>query len=204
MNQSGGFRRVVVRVQDVLIPFLVLLTLNCVILVSWTVVDPLRWTRIEGISSDQYGRSIESYGTCRSEDSQLQLVFYVLIAIVDISSLLFANAANYRARHISRGLHEAGSITLSAAIMMEATLIGIPALLVVGDIPTASFIMRSTLVTVFCAAILLPLFIPKIIQARQDGYRTRGMRIPGNESVPARSVVMGSTRYLGESRHGSL
>lgn len=164
----------VVRKQDVLIPFFVLFTLNFVILISWTVVDPLRWTRINGISLDQYGRAVESYATCQSEDQQLQILFYVLIAIVDITSILFANIANYRSRHISKDLHEAGAITLSAAIMLEATLIGLPALLVVSDKPTSSFIMRSVLVTIFCAAILLPLFLPKIIQSRKEGHRTRG------------------------------
>jgi len=193
MHNSDHCRRVVVRVQDVLIPFVILFTVNLAILISWTAVDPLRWRRVGVKSLDQYGRSVESYGTCRSEDSTLELVFYVLIAVVDISSLLFANAANYRARNISRDFHEAGYITLSNAIMLEAALIGIPALLVVDDQPTASFIVKSVLVVIFCAAILLPLFVPKIIQARNDGYRTRGTRTSlGRSSMQTRSVVIAS------------
>jgi len=188
-----------VRVHDVLVPFLILFTMNVAILISWTIIDPLQWVRVEVNSLDQYGRSVESFGTCRSRDSVLQVVFYVLIAIVDMSALLFANVANYRARNISKDLHEAGSITLSAAIMLEATLIGIPAVLVVDELPTASFIVRAVLVTIFCAAILLPLFIPKIIEARRDGYATRvgaGMhrrvaRTSGASAVQTRSVAFG-------------
>lgn len=198
MNHSGGFRRIVVRVQDVLIPFLVLFTLNLIILVSWTAIDPLQWVRLEMRSFDQFGRSVASYGTCQSE---WELLFYVLIAAVVICSLLVANIANYRARHISGQLHEGKWITLSALILLEAIIIGIPAVLAVRDKPTDFFVMRSVLVLIVCAAILLPLFIPKIVQARQDGYATRpsaqgrrhrgsGSNLPGpRTSFHGQSVV---------------
>lgn len=170
MNHSGNFRRVAVRVQDVLIPFIVLLTLNLVILVSWTAIDPLKWVRVEVSSFDQFGRSIESFGVCRSE---WHSVFYSLIGVVVVSSLLVANAANYRARHLSAELHEGKWISLSALILLEVAIIGIPALLAVRETPTDFFVMQSIIVFIVCAAILLPLFIPKIIQARRDGYATR-------------------------------
>lgn len=144
--------------------------LNLIILVSWTAIDPLEWVRIQMRSFDQFGRSVESYGTCRSE---WELVFYLMIAVVVICSLLVANIANYRARRISGQLHEGKWITLSAWILLEATIIGIPALLAVSNKPTEFFVMRSVLVLVVSGAILLPLFIPKIIKARQDGYVTR-------------------------------
>jgi gamma-aminobutyric acid type B receptor len=194
MGHSQACRRVVVRRQDVLIPFMTLFAINLIILVSWTAIDPLEWVRTEKRSFDEFGRSVESYGACESE---WQLVFYILIGMVVVCSLLVANAANYRARHISGELHEGKWISLSTLILLEATIIGIPALLTVSDRPTEFFLMRSALVVIICAAILAPLFVPKIIQARKDGYSTRrrrgGQRSAGSEKsrmLPTRSSYL--------------
>lgn len=177
-----------------MIPFMTLFAINLIILVSWTAIDPLEWVRTEKRSFDEFGRSVESYGACESE---WQLVFYILIVMVVVCSLLVANAANYRARHISGELHEGKWISLSTLILLEATIIGIPALLTVSDRPTEFFLMRSALVVIICAAILAPLFVPKIIQARKDGYSTRrrrgGQRSSGSEKsrmLPTRSSYL--------------
>lgn len=205
MGSSEACRRVVVRRQDVLIPFATLFAINLIILVSWTAIDPLEWVRTEKRSYDEWGRSVESCGACLSE---WQVVFYVLIGIVVVCSLLVANAANYRARHISGDLHEGKWISLSTLILLEATIIGIPALLAVSDRPTEFFVMRFVLVVIVCAAILAPLFVPKIIEARQDGYSTsRGRRAGqiGARTRKSRMLPNFSTFYAEErstSIHG--
>ena len=203
MGNSEACRRVVVRRQDVLIPFATLFVINLIILVSWSVIDPLEWVRIEMRSFDEFGRSVESYGTCKSE---WQLVFYILIGIVVVCSLLVANAANYRARHLSGELHEGKWISISSLILLEATIIGIPALLAVSDRPTEFFVMRFVLVVIFCAAILAPLFVPKIIQARQDGYSTRRGRRGGQRNSGTRNSRMLPTRssFLAGERSTSI
>ena len=40
------------------------LFLDVVVLIVWTVVDPLEWTRVT-ISEDQFGEPLESVGYCK-------------------------------------------------------------------------------------------------------------------------------------------
>ena len=43
MEHASQFRRIEVKVQDVLMPFCVILALNTAFLLTWTLVDPLKW-----------------------------------------------------------------------------------------------------------------------------------------------------------------
>lgn len=62
---SLTFQRVQVRASDVMIPFVVLLGLNCLVLALWTGIDPLYWDR-NVVAIDPYDRTVESSGRCVS------------------------------------------------------------------------------------------------------------------------------------------
>ncbi|CAB9523211.1 Metabotropic glutamate receptor-like protein E [Seminavis robusta] len=195
MQGGKSFRRVVVAASDVMRPFLVLGTLNVSLLVAWTIASPLRWTRVELQNYDEFGRNTDSYGSCQSENETLQHAFAWPIVAVDLIALVLANVYNYRARTISDKLHEAGSIALSLAIMLEAALIGIPAMLVVEQNPSAYFLIRSVLVSIVCGAILLPMFIPKwqatLLKDESETRPAGGMR-----------ANMMSTVFISPQQHG--
>ena len=160
MRYSQSFRRVVVNAHDVMVPFIVLGSINVGILTVWTVLAPLQRVQLDMNSFDEYGRATETYGTCESDHS---MIFYFLLCTVDITALVAANVMNYRARNISSNLHEATYICLSLVIMMEAALIGVPATFVLQDNPSAVFVVTSVIVSIFCGAILGPMFLPKMV-----------------------------------------
>jgi gamma-aminobutyric acid type B receptor len=54
-RSAQRFRRVKVRVRDVLWPFVILMTLNLIILTVWTTLFPLKWTSVP-LSKDVYDR----------------------------------------------------------------------------------------------------------------------------------------------------
>lgn len=81
MKAASGFKRITIKVKDVMVPFFTLLGINIVLLLVWTVVDPLRWVRtVTGRDSDG---SIESVG---GEIAALSAHFRTLFVYVYISS----------------------------------------------------------------------------------------------------------------------
>lgn len=157
-----------IKVKDVLIPFVVLMTLNITILTVWTVVQPLTWTRVETSNTDRFGRSTESYGTCYVFEYASQIVFLVLLVAVNLIALLIATYQAYKARSLPlSNFNESQYIAISLASLLEAFLLAVPLFFVVLDDPSARFIVESLLVTIICLAILLPLFVPKYVKRNQ-------------------------------------
>ena len=193
LHRGRSFRRVVVSTNDVLRPLVGLATLNVSILTAWNVAAPLRWTRVELNNYDEYGRSMESYGTCQSENQNLQRAFAWSLVGVDLIALLSANAVNFKARQISKDLHEGSFIALSLAILLEAILIGTPAMLVVEKNPSALFLIRSVLTCIVCGGILLPIFLPKwqtpSVHGKASAMPTNSVMMPVNNSQSRRCTV---------------
>jgi len=66
MANLARSKKMRVKRRDAMKPYGILLMLNTIVLVIWTEVDPLKWARIDTGAYDNFGRSLESYGTCRS------------------------------------------------------------------------------------------------------------------------------------------
>jgi gamma-aminobutyric acid type B receptor len=66
-HSSSAFGRVKVSERDVLAPFAVLLACNFVVLICWTVLDPLTYKRQFEEGTDYWNREIASNGSCRSD-----------------------------------------------------------------------------------------------------------------------------------------
>jgi gamma-aminobutyric acid type B receptor len=66
-HSSANFGRIVVSERDVLMPFAILLTCSFVVLICWTMMDPLTYERVYTDGTDYWNRKIESYGSCRSD-----------------------------------------------------------------------------------------------------------------------------------------
>jgi len=212
MSLGNSFRRVAVTVKDVLRPMAALTALNVTILIAWTVVAPLKWTRIPMKSVDEYGRSTESYGTCSPEKEWESNIFLGLLVGVNALALFAANVMNIRARKIARALHEASEIMITMAIMMEAFLIGTPAMIVVKDNPSSNFLIRSLLISIICGAILCTIFLPKILQkarapavSRHSDFSSGPKRgtVAAIRSQAALSQAAGS-RHSGLSQHSQI
>ena len=73
-HSKSSFGRLKITEFDVLMPFLVLLTLNFIVLICWTVIDPLRYQREFLLGTDYWNREIASVGRCESENAVAYLV----------------------------------------------------------------------------------------------------------------------------------
>jgi gamma-aminobutyric acid type B receptor len=67
-KSSNAHGRIQVRERDVLLPFFFIFTLNTIILICWTIIDPLVYTRRFADGTDLWNRDIASSGSCRSEN----------------------------------------------------------------------------------------------------------------------------------------
>jgi hypothetical protein len=159
---SASFQKVNIKVHQVLLPFAVLMTLNVAVLTAWTITSPLNWTRSPHPSrKDSFGRSIESLGECHGDDATLTAAFMWSLMLVNFVCLAIAIVQSYRTRNLPSMFNESRYIVLSLLSMLEASIMGVPLLWFVADFPTVSYIVRAAMVSIFCLAIILPIFVPK-------------------------------------------
>jgi len=145
-NMSRECRRGQIDAKDVLIPFLVLLALNLGILTIWTIVAPLKWTRVKTSSTDRFGRSIESYGTCYELNRTYQYIFSVLLVVVNFCPLLFAVYQAHKWRKLPPTyFKESRFIAISLLSILEAFPLSVPLFFFVSDDPSKHFIVESVL-----------------------------------------------------------
>ena len=151
-------KRVVVTEKDVLTPFVVLMTLNFIILLSWTLVDPPVFERV-------YIDELTSYGRCNSEGSEWK-GFISALAILNFTALIIANVEAYKARSINDELSESKYIGLATLSMLQIFIVGVPLLVIVYQDPSAYFFMWTGIIFIISTSILFLIFIPKILTWR--------------------------------------
>lgn len=203
-ESATHFRRVQIRAQDVLRPLLVLMTINLSILIAWSIVDPLKYTRfvVEDGGFDIAGRATESYAACASENSTLQKVFTSLYAIPNLVALVLANWECYKARKLPEKVNESDRIAAVMFILLECAVLGIPVLFVVKDNPTASFCIRTIIIAVICIAILVPLFLPlwRDVKSEQGRRRTVAFTSTSNFGTQGSSAWGGPSLWQSSRR----
>ena len=73
-KSKNSLERIQVTERDVLQPFFLILSLNVIVLLCWTIIDPLRFVREYDKGLDIYNREIASVGYCRSESHALAYI----------------------------------------------------------------------------------------------------------------------------------
>jgi hypothetical protein len=167
------FRRVTIRVRDALLPFAILTVLNMVILVTWTIVAPLKWERIIK-AEDMFGQPIESRGTCFSSvyyRDRTETTFLCLLGAVNVTALLCSNYQSYRARALPSEYNETVYMAMTNFIILEGMVLGAPILFLVGSDPASFMLINSLLVSIICLAVLGPMFVPKFNKAKDEKAR---------------------------------
>lgn len=194
MDSSQVYRRIVVRAQDVLYPIVILMGLNVILLTTWSILDPLRWTRRPlGYSSvDEFGRMGESIATCSSLNKTTETIFYALYFAINFSAVLFANYQSYLARNIRTEFNESYYVAIAMATMGEAALIGIPVLVLLRNSPSAYFCARSVVISISCLCFLLPTFVPKMrLQGKslREPVRKVANSVSNDSWTPSQSIL---------------
>lgn len=137
---------------------------NVIVLICWTVISPLKFVRMADEGTDLWGREFSSTGRCASGslDSGDSVVYLVLLGLINISAVIFANVQAYSARNIHTEYSESRYIALIMLFLLQAWLTGLPVLALVYDSPQANYVVVSVLVFLTSMAILLLIFLPKI------------------------------------------
>jgi hypothetical protein len=74
-----------VEARDVVAPLVVLLGSNFIVLICWTLLDPLTYSRVELEGTDYWNRVIETTGSCHSDRVEAYLVPLVVINFVALA-----------------------------------------------------------------------------------------------------------------------
>mmetsp|Transcript_19639 Transcript_19639/g.47404 ORF Transcript_19639/g.47404 Transcript_19639/m.47404 type:complete len:848 (-) Transcript_19639:23-2566(-) len=156
------FSRTEVSRTDVLAPFAVIFTCNVIVLICWTVIDPLTYQRLVGDGTDLWNREFESYGACRSNKA---LAFLIPLAVINFMVLGIACWQAFEARNTHTAFSETRYIALSVICLFQAFLIGFPVLVIVEDEPRAFYLVLTLLMFALSEGILLLIFLPKMFFA---------------------------------------
>lgn len=178
-------KRVVVTERDVLKPFAVLMSLNFIILLSWTLVDPLIFERV-------YTDELTSYGRCSSEGNGWK-GFLSALALLNFGALILANVQAYMARSINDELSESKYIGLSTLSMFQIFIVGVPLLVIVYQDPSAFFFVWTGIIFIVTSSILLLIFIPKLITWKTPPKKQSGNKWSSygsaNSAGPTKGVM---------------
>lgn len=168
-NNPNRFSRIKVTEKDVIAPFGLLMTANIITLICWTVINPLVYKRLASSGTDHWNRVYTSfYGSCvaSTDSAGGAFPFIIVLVVINCTVVVIANVQAYQARHINVEFQESKYIAMATASMLQAFIIGIPVVALLHEDPRAIFIVISLLIFITCTAVLLLLFVPKIVYLR--------------------------------------
>ena len=169
---------------DIFGTFALMVSINLVVMMTWTLVSPLEWSRVNGEERDMFERLFQSYGTCESDDS---VVYNFLIIVTNVIFLILGNWWNYVSRNIETEYGESRYIGISMAATLQAWGMGIPILVVVWDNPQARFFVESGIIFVTSLAFLTTVYLPKVLALRADRTKLNNRKSEAFSSYQARA-----------------
>eukprot|EP00339_Tiarina_fusa_P029647 CAMPEP_0117073674 /NCGR_PEP_ID=MMETSP0472-20121206/51879_1 /TAXON_ID=693140 ORGANISM="Tiarina fusus, Strain LIS" /NCGR_SAMPLE_ID=MMETSP0472 /ASSEMBLY_ACC=CAM_ASM_000603 /LENGTH=761 /DNA_ID=CAMNT_0004798329 /DNA_START=89 /DNA_END=2374 /DNA_ORIENTATION=+ len=169
IDSARECQRVQISAMDVAGPFIFLISLNVILLSLWTVLDPLVYVREANPGTDGWNRILSTYGACRSDHVAR---FLVPLGVVNFSVLLLANWQAYVSRRIKSEFAESKYIAFCMVSLLQALVTGFPVIYVVRDSPQAYYLVMAFMIFVICMAVLLLVFVPKMVLADDFGRRS--------------------------------
>mmetsp|Transcript_32071 Transcript_32071/g.59275 ORF Transcript_32071/g.59275 Transcript_32071/m.59275 type:complete len:1074 (+) Transcript_32071:111-3332(+) len=157
MSAAQNFRRIVVHQDNALKSIAILLTLNFVLLLCWTLTDPYVWRR-EIIDQDP----TKSYGFCVSQ-GKTRVAILTLLILLNGSAIVLACERAYRARNMGDDSYiESRWVGVACLSWLQVLIIGIPIILLTRRQPVAAYFTRVAMVFLICVSMLLFMFLPKM------------------------------------------
>jgi hypothetical protein len=157
-------RRQMVTLREAMRIFVVLFGFNFVILLVWTLVDPLLF-EVRSISGEPWNK----YGTCTSSGVACKVFIGITISM-NIIVLFLASYEAYKARNISSDFAESRNLGIALFSWVEIILLGLPAqFLIEADNPNAKYFIQVAIIFAFCVSMLLINFLPLIMHMRASG-----------------------------------
>ena len=192
LRKARGCQRITVTPGDVIKPFLILMFFNVMILALWTALAPLTFRRVH-LEYDQFGRQIESIGLCHSEG---WLPYGISLLLVNFAALILCIVEAYRARNIQSEFSESKYIGMAVVSIFQALLFCIPLFFLTQNNPSSQSFVLAAVVFVCSMAVLLLIFVPKIILIRagvaarpsQNSSDQGSITVRRQSNVPIRRV----------------
>mmetsp|Transcript_24308 Transcript_24308/g.57583 ORF Transcript_24308/g.57583 Transcript_24308/m.57583 type:complete len:1041 (+) Transcript_24308:187-3309(+) len=148
-------RRIVVKSWHVFSPFMGMLLAAILVLLTWTIYDPLRWQRIV---IDQ--NSLASYGQCQSQHS---VAFLCTLAALMLLSILTAATMSWKTKDVDENFSEARWIFYAIFLQCQVLLIGIPILVILEETSAdATYVGRLLLIWTVPVSTVLVIVWPKV------------------------------------------
>lgn len=187
---------VAVIVLQVMWPLVVLLTLNIIVLICWTTIAPLQYVRTLEAGTDPWNRSIGSYGQCRSTSGAAgdSIPYMVVIAVINVTALIVANYQAYRARNVRTEFNESSYIAMANVSFLQAIFICVPIIFLTRTNPQAYYIVLSVVLFILSGAILVFIFVPKVIALREGKKQAARSSSRRQSSLMASGSSRGSTK----------
>jgi len=166
MKSAKSFKRLVVKPIDVLPTFTILLTLNVIFMLVWTLVDPMYFSRTEPIAK---GDGLTSMGTCKVGHGKVSQVMLSLLIAVFFLVVVLANVEAYKARKINTEYSESKYVAFIMLGMLQLILLGIPLIALVSTTnPAAFYFVVTAIIFVLCISLLGGIFVPKMFFMKRD------------------------------------
>ena len=171
-------------------PFFVLITANIIVLTTWTIVSPLRWTRTV-LEYDDYDRPTSSIGQCSSENGA---PFIWVLVVINGCALILALWQAYLARNITTEFSESKHIAMAMIMIFQSLFIGVPIMVIVNGQPAPQLFVLSAIVFIIVVAMLLLIFVPKIqIMRKGDEGLPQNYNPRGSTWVRNSAVMLGAS-----------
>jgi len=156
-NHSAKLRRKTVDYKDVFYIMIIVVALELGILISYQLVSPLMWQR--EVIEDIDGYSIESLGSCQSEQSWS---WQCVLMTFNVLCLFIALVLCWRTKDLPSDFSESNYIFLSVMFMFQILLITIPVTTMVRDDPNVFFFIRMGGIVLQNVSVLMLIFVPKM------------------------------------------
>ncbi len=161
MVGASSYRRTTVGVKDVAGFVIGLLAVETLIMLTWQLVDPLQWQR--KVVNYVSGYPVKSVGLCTSAGGNGKY-FIIVLAVVNLSCLLFALYMCYQVRKIPSNYQESKWITASIISMFQVGIIGVPVLVIVQEDTNALYFVNVMILFLISSTVTLLMFGPKVYQ----------------------------------------
>jgi len=179
--QGQQFRRVTVTSQKVTILSVVLATVNFMLLLLWTLIDPLQW-ELRSVQDEPWNQ----YGECDSK-GMAGTVFFALTLAFNGIVLVMACYQACKAKDISDECSEAKHLAIALFGWVEIVLVGIPVLFLIDrDNRDARHFLQIILITCICLSMLLIIFVPIMVHYRKSHQMQGG--IVSSDMISTRKI----------------
>jgi hypothetical protein len=198
---ANTLRRSMIHAHDVLLPLGLFLSLIVAILIAWTVVAPLTWKA----QLYKNGEPGPYRGTCYQQGPEIDPVsytIYLVLCVIYFVALLLTNYQFWRARRLPSLFNENYYIGITNVVLFECVFAGLPILVAFSDDATTFVLVRSIIESLSCMGILLPLFLPKLIDKQSKASSLRFSRTTTIVWSSVSEFVAGKLRFRAAREEG--